>query len=165
MTNLHVPLCVHYRLQHFAGSARFDAGNGIALWMQGAFDGLDAGQPVQLDVELPQRREMPWWFRAYVAICPGLSDAQLHARKPRVTVELEADPVSCYLAWIDCAAWTITLPGWPVPLAIETICGYLPLHFVVRQNSTEYGRFVLQQRRRCVHINHDAASAAVSTQA
>lgn len=154
MSYRHVPLCVHHQLQHFTGRAQFDAGNGIVIAMHGELEGLDQTQPAQLDVQLPQRREMPWWLHAYCRLCPGLADAQLDAEQPRVTVDIEPAPVSCFLPWIDCSAWTVTLPGVPVAIAIETLCGYLPLHFVVRQGATEYARFVLQQHRRCTHVRH-----------
>lgn len=153
MSYRHVPLCVHHRLQHFTGKAQFDAGNGVVMSMKGTLEHLDETQPAQVDVELPQLRSMPWWFHAYVYMCPGLQ-GDLHSQRPRVTMDVEASPLECYLPWLDCDGWAVSLPGMPVAVALETLCGYLPLHFVIRQGSTEYGRFVLQQKRRCTRIGH-----------
>ena len=59
-----------------------------------------------------------------------------------------------FIEQLDCAKWQIDLPMVPFRIDVHDICGYLPIHFVVRQGCAEYIRFVLQRQKHCTAVGH-----------
>jgi len=149
---VHVPTCCHKELSNFTGNTHVHAGNGVLISMEGVFKGFDSSVPLHLDIEMPQRRPVPWWFRGYMWVCQIACEWE--GSHPRVTIELEQGETACWLGGINCSEWTLSLPMVPVAIDIRTICGYMPLRFVMRQGITEYGRFTLQQLRYCTRMGH-----------
>ncbi len=148
----HVPTCCHEELTNFTGSTHVHAGNGVLISMKGKFRNIDSFAPIHLDIEMPQRRPVPWWFRAYMWMCPVV--CAWDVAHPRITLELELGETACWVGGINCSEWTLSLPMVPVAINIRDICGYMPLRFVMRQGTTVYGRFTLQQLRYCTRLGH-----------
>ena len=153
MSEQNVRLCVHYDLDNFEGQVKFDASDCVRIRMDGTFKYIDRAKPIEVDIKLPQKKDLPWWFIAYIYACPGVTN-RLCNDQPYVTLETEGPPLDITLAQINCNAWTVALPGVPLHINIETLCGMLPLHFVIRQRAVVYGTFVLQQIKRCTRIGH-----------
>ena len=151
MCSAHVPTCCHQELSNFTGDTQVHAGNGVLISMVGKFEGLDKGAPLMVDIELPQYREVPWWFRAYMYVA---ASSCCWDTRPRITIELEPGETSCWLGGVNCSEWTLSLPMVPVAIDMRLISGYLPLCFVMRQGTTEYGRFTVQQVRYCTRLGH-----------
>ena len=151
MCSAHVPTCCHQELSNFTGDTQVHAGNGVLISMVGKFEGLDKGAPMMVDIELPQHRDLPWWFRAYMHMAVS---SCCWATRPRITIELEPGETSYWFGGVNCSDWTLSLPLVPVAIDMRLICGYLPLCFVMRQGTTEYGRFTVQQLRHCTQLGH-----------
>jgi len=148
----HVPLCCcHHTLFNFRGTIKFDAGHGLLLYMDGIFDNMDNSVPMQLDIELSRYHEVPWWFRAYMWMCPRYT-VSWDAPRPRLTMDIEFATV--FFAGLNCSEWTVDLPMIPVAIDLKDLCGNSPLHFVMRQGRTVYGRFVVQRRHYCTSKVH-----------
>lgn len=147
-------LCVHTHVpRQFAGRTYFDAVKRVELSVAfGAHSGLDSSLPVSVDVELPHGISVPWWFRAYV--CVTGHTACLDGPTPRVTLrEFRGPPYRLIVGEIRCDRWELDLP-WLPTVPLESVCGKLPLHFVVRQGLAEHCRFVLQRRQHCTRLAH-----------
>ena len=142
------PLCVHYEFgPAYAGAARFEAGNGVRVEVA-----VPRAGKYTLSIELPQPRELPLWFCACMQVFSGYMVRGSSLLQTR-TMSFAGDTLEWRIPQLQCYDWAVQLP-WLPAVPLETLCGMLPLHFVVRRGAELHARFVLQRRRHCVQLAH-----------
>lgn len=133
-------LCCHTYVNQFVGTIHLEFGPHAKLQVEGHFHNVQPSDTIQVAVELPQKREMPAWLH----MCAWMAG-----------VEADWDQPSCILPSLSCFdfhTWSLRLPFGTV--CLQDLCGYLPIHIVVRQAHQEWIRIVVQRIRYCTHYQH-----------
>lgn len=133
-------ICCHTHVNQFVGKITLDFQPHTMLHARGHFHGAQPSQPIEVAVELPQHRHIPSWLR----MCAWLAGVKADWDQPSVVVP----SLSCF----NFGTWTLCLPFACVDL--QSLCGYLPVHIVVRQPHCEWIRIVVQRMRYCTHFQH-----------
>ena len=146
-------LCYHTNVEQFEGTLDFVPGPNAQLNAKGTFYNADADKPIQVSVELPQFRHVPLWLQALAAVSPFcLADWT----KPRVTLQ----SLQCF----NFDLWQVSIP-FVGTLNLQDLCGYLPVHVVVHQGNIEFLRIIVQRRRFCTQLRHDASIGTITIEA
>ena len=139
-TYIGMPVCCHWCMPNFTGrvflnmddrSTTIKVQSSSAPWAPGK---------LQLSVE----SRYPDWYSRYLRLFPD---------HMCTTVDAGAS-WSWTIHGLDCLSWAFRVPWLPVAVPIDWICNYRPVSIVIRQDGAELGRFTMQRRQHCVHVNH-----------
>ena len=140
LTYIGMSVCCHWCMPNFVGRMMLDFDSGsTTLRVLGSRVPWDPGQ-LTLRVE---GRYTPW-YDWYLRMFPDYMRAEMTA----------TDSWAWKIDGLDCLRWTIRLPWIPADIPINWMCNYRPLHIIVYQQDSELGRFTVQRRQHCIHVNH-----------
>ena len=144
-------ICYHTIVNQFSGDIELIPGPQARLNVKGTcfVPGDDA--LIQLTVQLPQHRLIPWWLYVY----GHLAESPIQGHNPSVRLT----SLRCF----DFDTWQLHLP-WLGSFNLHDFCGYLPIHVVLTKHSVEIVHIVVQRRRHCTHLVHDDVNTIVCTQ-
>lgn len=143
-TYIGMALCCHWCMENFTGRVQF-------VFEQERTTLLIAStsspwQPGVLDLAVTLRCHASWMQWCLSALSGALSTRV--PAEPDIRWDIDA---------LDCHAWALRLPGTPLAISLQRLCGFFPLQLTISQRGAVLGMFDIQRRAHCVHLNHNGA--------